>query len=54
MLSLVEGAGQARYTRKLILPDLPPAGAAGPVPAGTPVAPLAELVRDLRRDRDAR
>jgi len=24
MLSLVEGAGQARYTRKLILPDLPP------------------------------
>jgi antitoxin (DNA-binding transcriptional repressor) of toxin-antitoxin stability system len=32
----------------------PPAGAAGPVPAGPAVAPLAELVADLRRDRDAR
>lgn len=32
----------------------PPTGAAGPVPAGTPVAPLADLVGELRADRDAR
>jgi antitoxin (DNA-binding transcriptional repressor) of toxin-antitoxin stability system len=32
----------------------PPAGATGPVPSGPAVAPLAELVADLRRDRDAR
>jgi len=32
----------------------PPAGEAGPVPAGPPVARLADLVAELRADRDAR
>jgi antitoxin (DNA-binding transcriptional repressor) of toxin-antitoxin stability system len=32
----------------------PPVGAVGPVPAGPPVAPLSDLVAELRRDRDAR
>jgi len=32
----------------------PPVGSAGPIPAGAPVAPLGELVAELRGDRDGR